>query len=34
MKQQTIIITGAKSNFIIGAIINVDGGLAAGHNLN
>jgi hypothetical protein len=24
----------AKSNFITGSIINVDGGKAAGHNLN
>lgn len=29
-----MIYTVAKSNFINGAIINVDGGLAAGHNLN
>lgn len=29
-----MIYTVAKSNFISGAIINVDGGLGAGHNLN
>jgi NAD(P)-dependent dehydrogenase (short-subunit alcohol dehydrogenase family) len=29
-----MVYTVAKSNFISGAIINVDGGLAAGHNLN
>jgi NAD(P)-dependent dehydrogenase (short-subunit alcohol dehydrogenase family) len=29
-----MVYTVAKSNFINGAIINVDGGLAAGHNLN
>ncbi|MDR6941418.1 SDR family NAD(P)-dependent oxidoreductase [Mucilaginibacter pocheonensis] len=29
-----IVYTVAKSNFINGAIINVDGGMAAGHNLN
>ena len=29
-----MVFTVAKSNFINGAIINVDGGLAAGHNLN
>lgn len=29
-----MVYTVAKSNFITGAIINVDGGLAAGHNLN
>lgn len=29
-----MIYTVAKSNFITGAIINVDGGMAAGHNLN
>jgi NAD(P)-dependent dehydrogenase (short-subunit alcohol dehydrogenase family) len=29
-----MVYTVAKSNFITGAIINVDGGMAAGHNLN
>lgn len=29
-----MVLAVAKSNFINGAIINVDGGLAAGHNLN
>jgi len=29
-----MVYTVAKSNFITGAIINVDGGIAAGHNLN
>lgn len=29
-----LVYTVAKSNFISGAIINVDGGMAAGHNLN
>lgn len=29
-----MVYTVAKSNFINGAIINVDGGMAAGHNLN
>jgi NAD(P)-dependent dehydrogenase (short-subunit alcohol dehydrogenase family) len=29
-----MIYTVAKSNFISGAIINVDGGYGAGHNLN
>jgi NAD(P)-dependent dehydrogenase (short-subunit alcohol dehydrogenase family) len=29
-----MVYTVAKSNFISGAIINVDGGIAAGHNLN
>jgi NAD(P)-dependent dehydrogenase (short-subunit alcohol dehydrogenase family) len=29
-----MVYTVAKSNFISGAIINVDGGMAAGHNLN
>lgn len=29
-----MVYTVAKSNFINGAIINVDGGLGAGHNLN
>ncbi|WP_184622347.1 SDR family NAD(P)-dependent oxidoreductase [Pedobacter cryoconitis] len=29
-----VVYTVAKSNFITGAIINVDGGMAAGHNLN
>ncbi|MDO9374263.1 MAG: SDR family oxidoreductase [Ferruginibacter sp.] len=29
-----MVITVAKSRFISGAIINVDGGMAAGHNLN
>jgi NAD(P)-dependent dehydrogenase (short-subunit alcohol dehydrogenase family) len=29
-----VVYTVAKSNFINGAIINVDGGMAAGHNLN
>ncbi len=29
-----MVYTVAKSNFITGAIINVDGGTAAGHNLN
>jgi NAD(P)-dependent dehydrogenase (short-subunit alcohol dehydrogenase family) len=29
-----MVYTIAKSNFITGAIINVDGGMAAGHNLN
>jgi NAD(P)-dependent dehydrogenase (short-subunit alcohol dehydrogenase family) len=29
-----MVYTVAKSNFISGAIINVDGGMGAGHNLN
>jgi NAD(P)-dependent dehydrogenase (short-subunit alcohol dehydrogenase family) len=29
-----MVYTVAKSRFINGAIINVDGGMAAGHNLN
>jgi NAD(P)-dependent dehydrogenase (short-subunit alcohol dehydrogenase family) len=29
-----MVYTVAKSNFINGAIINVDGGMAAGHHLN
>jgi NAD(P)-dependent dehydrogenase (short-subunit alcohol dehydrogenase family) len=29
-----MVYTVAKSNFINGAIINVDGGMGAGHNLN
>src|SRR5476651_390817 len=29
-----MVYTVAKSNFVSGAIINVDGGLGAGHNLN
>jgi len=29
-----MVYTVAKSNFITGAIINVDGGTGAGHNLN
>ena len=29
-----MVYTVARSNFITGAIINVDGGMGAGHNLN